>query len=158
MLKHRQGCFATADNSLLMPDHQAYLRAIAQAAHDVGALFVLDCVASGCLWVDTNLCDYFEGYWCRCPHHGRTHVDRISEGMDINTMCRRRDDVGVIAGPLTACKRQMQINSSDSFVLDLKKWHQIMAAERYLNGGHAYHARTMTVSCHASDRRAGTVL
>ena len=37
---------------LVMPDH--YLKAIADAAHEVGALFVLDCVASGALWVDMN--------------------------------------------------------------------------------------------------------
>ncbi|NQD93443.1 alanine--glyoxylate aminotransferase family protein, partial [Pseudomonas sp. CrR25] len=37
-------------SGMLLPDH--YLRAVADAVHEVGGLFVLDCIASGTLWVD----------------------------------------------------------------------------------------------------------
>ena len=106
---------------LLMPDH--YLRAIAQAAHDVGALFVLDCVASGCLWVDMK--DIGVDVLITAPQKGWT-----------STPC-----AGVVMMSDAAVDR-LQETDSDSFVLDLKKWHQIMAA--YLNGGHAYHATMPT--------------
>ena len=35
---------------VILPD--AYVAALASAAHEVGALMVLDCIASGCAWVD----------------------------------------------------------------------------------------------------------
>ena len=35
---------------IVLPD--AYLRAVADAVHEVGGLFVLDCIASGAIWVD----------------------------------------------------------------------------------------------------------
>ena len=39
----------TASGIILPP---AYLQALAEAVHEVGGLFVLDCVASGTIWVD----------------------------------------------------------------------------------------------------------
>ena len=41
-------------SGIMLPDD--YIKAICQAAHDVGALFVLDCVASGTVWVDMKAC------------------------------------------------------------------------------------------------------
>jgi selenocysteine lyase/cysteine desulfurase len=35
---------------MILPDD--YLRAVADAVHEVGGLFVLDCIASGAIWVD----------------------------------------------------------------------------------------------------------
>ena len=97
--------------------------AIAQAAHDVGALFVLDCVASGTLWVDMK--DIGVDVLITAPQKGWT-----------STPC-----AGVVMMSDAAVDR-LQDTDSDSFVLDLKKWHQIMTA--YLNGGHAYHATMPT--------------
>jgi aspartate aminotransferase-like enzyme len=41
-------------SGMLLPDD--YLRAVADAVHAVGGLFVLDCIASGALWVDMQAC------------------------------------------------------------------------------------------------------
>ena len=37
---------------------------------------------------------------------------------------------------------RMLVTESDSFALNLKKWHSVMAA--YLNGGHTYHTTLPT--------------
>ena len=106
---------------LLMSD--AYLTQIAKAAHEVGALFVLDCVASGALWVDMG-------------HIGVDVLITAPQKGWTSTPC-----AGVVMLSEAAVHRLDQ-TQSDSFVLDLKKWHQIMAA--YLTGGHAYHATMPT--------------
>lgn len=106
---------------LLMPDD--YLTQIAEAAHEVGAIFVLDCVASGALWVD--MAKIGVDVLITAPQKGWT-----------STPC-----AGVVMLSEAAVAR-LDETQSDSFVLDLKKWHQIMTA--YLNGGHAYHATMPT--------------
>ena len=106
---------------LLMPDD--YLTQIAHAAHAVGALFVLDCVASGALWVDMKKIGV--DVLITAPQKGWT-----------STPC-----AGVVMLSEAGVERLAQ-TTSDSFVLDLKKWHQIMTA--YLDGGHAYHATMPT--------------
>ena len=106
---------------LLMPDD--YLTQIAKAAHEVGAIFVLDCVASGALWVD--MAKIGVDVLITAPQKGWT-----------STPC-----AGVVMLSEAAVAR-LDETQSDSFVLDLKKWHQIMTA--YLNGGHAYHATMPT--------------
>ena len=106
---------------LLMPDD--YLTQIAEAAHEVGAIFVLDCVASGALWVD--MAKIGVDVLITAPQKGWT-----------STPC-----AGVVMLSEAGVTR-LDETQSDSFVLDLKKWHQIMTA--YLNGGHAYHATMPT--------------
>ena len=106
---------------LLMSD--AYLMAIAKAAHEVGALFVLDCVASGALWVDMKQIGV--DVLITAPQKGWT-----------STPC-----AGVVMLSEAGVARLHETNS-DSFVLDLKKWYNIMSA--YLDGGHAYHATMPT--------------
>ncbi len=106
---------------LLMPD--SYLTQIADAAHAAGALFVLDCVASGALWVDMRAIGV--DVLITAPQKGWT-----------STPC-----TGVVMLSQAGLDRLAE-TQSDSFVLDLKKWHQIMQA--YLNGGHAYHATMPT--------------
>ena len=106
---------------LVMPDE--YLKAIADAAHEVGALFVLDCVASGALWVDMKALGV--DILITAPQKGWT-----------STPC-----AGVVMMSDAALAR-LDETEADSFVLDLKKWHQIMKA--YLSGGHAYHATMPT--------------
>ena len=106
---------------LLLPD--AYLRAVADAAHEVGALFVLDCIASGALW-----------------------VDMAATGVDVLISAPQK---GWSGSPCCAfvmlselARQQLEATTSSSFALDLKKWLQIMQA--YENGGHAYHATMPT--------------
>ena len=106
---------------LLLPDD--YLRAMADAVHAVGGLLVLDCIASGTLWVDMQ-----------------------ATGVDVLISAPQK---GWSASPCSALvmlskKALARIDDtiSSSFACDLKKWLQIMQA--YENGGHAYHATMPT--------------
>lgn len=106
---------------IILPDD--YVTALASAAHEVGALMVLDCIASGCAWVDMKA----------------TGVDVLISAPQKGwsaTPC-----AGLVMMSDRAVAR-MQDTTSNSFAADLKKWHQIMQA--YENGGHAYHATMPT--------------
>ena len=106
---------------MLLPD--SYIRALTEAAHEVGALFVLDCVAAGALWADMDSLGI--DVLITAPQKGWT-----------STPC-----AGVVMLSALAIER-LETTTSDSFALDLRKWHSIMAA--YLDGGHAYHATMPT--------------
>ncbi|MFO7786856.1 MAG: aminotransferase class V-fold PLP-dependent enzyme [Halospina sp.] len=100
-----------------------YLKQVAGAAHEVGAIFVLDCVASGALWVDMK-----------------------AIGVDVLISAPQK---GWSASPCAALVmlsdrglERLEATTSSSFACDLKKWHQIMQA--YEGGGHAYHATMPT--------------
>ncbi|PCC99627.1 aminotransferase class V-fold PLP-dependent enzyme [Halopseudomonas pelagia] len=106
---------------ILLPDD--YLRAVADAVHEVGGLFVLDCIASGTVWVDMQAC-----------------------GVDVLISAPQK---GWSASPCSAlvmlsqqALKRLEGTTSNSFACDLKKWLQIMQA--YENGGHAYHATMPT--------------
>ncbi|MGR3821368.1 MAG: aminotransferase class V-fold PLP-dependent enzyme [Salipiger marinus] len=106
---------------VILPDD--YIAALAEAAHEVGALMVLDCIASGCVWVDM----------------AQTGVDVLISAPQKGwsaTPC-----AGLVMLSERALAR-LETTQSDSFALDLKKWRQIMAA--YEMGGHAYHATLPT--------------
>jgi len=106
---------------MMLPD--GYLRAVADAVHAVGGLFVLDCIASGAMWVDMQA----------------TGVDVLisapQKGWSSSPCC---------AMVMLSERARTAINStvSSSFSTDLKKWLQIM--ETYEKGGHAYHATLPT--------------
>lgn len=108
-------------SGIILPD--AYVKGIAEAAHEVGALFVLDCVASGCVWVDMRalgvdvLISAPQKGWSASPCAG---LVMLSE----------------------AALAAARAGKSTSFAIDLGKWNSIM--EAYLNGGHAYHATMPT--------------
>lgn len=106
---------------MLLPD--GYIKQLTDAAQRVGAIFVLDCVASGALWTDMQALGI--DVLITAPQKGWT-----------STPC-----AGVIMLSDRALER-MAVTASDSFALDLKKWHSVMAA--YLNGGHTYHATMPT--------------
>ncbi|MDF1801994.1 aminotransferase class V-fold PLP-dependent enzyme [Thalassovita sp.] len=106
---------------LILPD--AYITALAAAAHEVGALLVLDCIASGCAWVDMR----------------KTGVDVLISAPQKGWSAS--PSVGLVMMSQRALQR-LENTQSDSFAIDLKKWHQIMQA--YENGGHAYHATMPT--------------
>ena len=91
--------------------------------HAVGGLFVLDCVASGCVWVDMPalgvdvLISAPQKGWSASPCAGLVMMNDAA---------------------LERCRAA----KSSSFAADLNKWLTIM--EAYLNGGHAYHATMPT--------------
>jgi len=106
---------------MLLPEH--YLKAVADAVHEYGGLFVLDCVASGAIWVDMKA----------------TGVDVIvtapQKGWS-STPCAGLVMLGERA------RAAIEHTSSSSFSLDLKKWLQIMEAHE--KGTTAYHATLPT--------------
>lgn len=108
-------------SGIILPDD--YVTALAAAAHEVGALMVLDCIASGCAWVDMKA----------------TGVDVLISAPQkgwSSTPC-----AGLVMLSERAVARLDETESS-SFAADLKKWRSIMAA--YEGGGHAYHATMPT--------------
>lgn len=106
---------------LILPDD--YIRAVADAVHAAGGLFVLDCIASGALWVDMQA----------------SGVDILisapQKGWSGSPCC------GLVMLNATA-REKIDSTSSSSFACDLGKWLSIM--EAYENGGHAYHATMPT--------------
>lgn len=108
-------------SGMILPDD--YLKALARAAHDAGALFVLDCIASGCVWVDMKA----------------TGVDVLISAPQKGWSASPSAGLVMFSEPALA---RMEATTSSSFALDLKKWRAIMAA--YEAGGHAYHATMPT--------------
>jgi aspartate aminotransferase-like enzyme len=108
-------------SGMILPDD--YLRAVADAVHAVGGLFVLDCIASGAMWVDMQ-----------------------ATGVDVLISAPQK---GWSSSPCCAmvmlserARAAIDGTTSTSFACDLKKWLQIM--ETYEKGGHAYHATLPT--------------
>lgn len=108
-------------SGIILPDD--YISALAAAAHEVGALMVLDCIASGCIWVDM----------------AATGVDVLISAPQKGWSASPAAGI-VVMGP--RAEARLAETTSNSFALDLKKWRAIMAA--YEGGGHAYHATMPT--------------
>ena len=108
---------------MILPD--AYLRAVADVVHEVGGLFVLDCIASGTLWVDMQ-----------------------TTGVDVLVSAPQKGWSGSPCCALIAmsdlARERIDGTQSTSFACDLRKWLQIM--EAYEAGGYAYHATMPTDS------------
>ena len=106
---------------MMLPDD--YIRALADAVHEHGGLIVLDCIASGTLW-----------------------VDMAATGVDVLISAPQKGWSGSPCAGLVMLSAHgetvLQETTSTSFSCDLKKWREIMAA--YENGGHAYHATMPT--------------
>jgi len=106
---------------MILPDD--YLRAVSDAVHEVGGLFVLDCIASGAVWVDMQ-----------------------ATGVDVLISAPQK---GWSSSPCCAmvmlserARTAIDATTSTSFACDLKKWLQIM--ETYEGGAHAYHTTMPT--------------
>jgi aspartate aminotransferase-like enzyme len=106
---------------LILPDD--YLLAVSNAVHAVGGLFVLDCIASGAMWVDMR-----------------------ATGVDVLISAPQK---GWSSSPCCAmvmlserARKAIDATTSTTFAMDLKKWLQIM--ETYEGGGHAYHTTLPT--------------
>jgi aspartate aminotransferase-like enzyme len=108
-------------SGMILPD--GYMKAIAEAVHAVGGLFVLDCIASGTVWVDMQavgidvLISAPQKGWSASPCSGLVMLSKRA-------------------------KAAVKATASSSFACDLKKWLEIM--EAYEKGGHAYHATMPT--------------
>ena len=106
---------------MILPDD--YLRAVSDAVHAYGGLFVLDCIASGAMWVDMR-----------------------ATGVDVLVSAPQK---GWSSSPCCAmvmlserARQRIDGTSSSSFACDLRKWLQIM--ESYESGAHSYHATLPT--------------
>ncbi len=106
---------------LILPDD--YLRTVAEAVHEVGGLLVLDCIASGAMW-----------------------VDMAATGVDVLVSAPQKGWSGSPACAMVMLSERARAaidgTTSTSFACDLKKWLQIM--EAFENGGHAYHTTMPT--------------
>ncbi|MCH7565143.1 MAG: alanine--glyoxylate aminotransferase family protein [Gemmatimonadetes bacterium] len=108
-------------SGMILPDD--YIRSVADAVHSVDGLFVLDCIASGTIWVDME-----------------------ASGVDVLISAPQKGWTGspcsglVMLSPLG--RERIESTSSTSFACDLLKWLQIM--EAFEKGGHAYHATMPT--------------
>ncbi|MBL9056265.1 MAG: alanine--glyoxylate aminotransferase family protein [Rhodobacteraceae bacterium] len=108
-------------SGIILPDD--YIAQMAAAAHEVGAVMVLDCIASGCIWVDM----------------AATGVDVLISAPQKGWSASPAAGI-VVLGPRG--EERLAATKSSSFALDLAKWRAIMAA--YEGGGHAYHATMPT--------------
>ena len=110
-------------SGIILPDE--YLSAVAAAVHAYGGLFVLDCIASGAIWVDMEAC-----------------------GIDILISAPQKGWSSTPGSALVmlgaAARGAIDSTTSTSFALDLRKWLAI--TEAYEKGGHAYHATMPTDS------------
>ncbi|WP_201578442.1 MULTISPECIES: aminotransferase class V-fold PLP-dependent enzyme [Psychrobacter] len=106
---------------IILPDD--YIKALGEAVHSVGGLLVIDCIASGCVWLDMKALGI--DVLISAPQKGWS-----------STPC-----AGLVMLSDAAVKK-VESTESDSFSLDLKQWLNIMRA--YENGGHAYHATMPT--------------
>ncbi len=108
-------------SGMILPDE--YIRSVADAVRSVGGLFVLDCIASGTIWVDME-----------------------ASGVDVLISAPQKGWSGspcaglVMLSPLAS--ERIESTTSTSFACDLRKWLQIM--EAFEGGGHAYHATMPT--------------
>jgi aspartate aminotransferase-like enzyme len=112
---------------IILPDD--YIKTVAAATHAAGGIFVLDCIASGCMWVDME-----------------------ALGVDVIVSAPQKGWSGSPCAAMVMlsekAKAVMAETTSSSFACDLKKWSSIMDA--FLKGGHAYHA-TMPTDALAKD-------
>ena len=108
-------------SGIILPDD--YIQTVSEAVHSVGGMFVLDCIASGAIWIDMEKCGVDvlvsapQKGWSASPAFGMVMLSSEASEMIHKTQ-------------------------STSFSCDLLKWLQIMQA--YENGGHAYHATMPT--------------
>jgi aspartate aminotransferase-like enzyme len=106
---------------IILPD--GYLKAVGEAVRSVNGLFVLDCIASGAMWVDMKACNV------------DVLITAPQKGWSSSPCCAM-----VAMGE--RARERIESTQSSSFSIDLKKWLQIM--ETYEKGGHVYHTTMPT--------------
>ncbi|HEU4360193.1 MAG TPA: aminotransferase class V-fold PLP-dependent enzyme [Mycobacterium sp.] len=109
-------------SGILLPDD--YLQRVGAATHASGGLFILDCIASGAVWVDMH-----------------------ALGVDVLVSAPQKDWTSppgcAMVGLSDRAVAALEHTTSTSFALDLKKWREIMVA--YETGGYAYYATMPTM-------------
>lgn len=110
-------------SGIMLPDD--YMRRLAAAVHEAGGLFVLDCIASGTIWVDMRAVGV------------DVLISAPQKGWTASACCAL-----VMLSP--SARKKIEATTSTSFACDLRKWLQIM--EAYEQGGFAYHATMPTDS------------
>jgi aspartate aminotransferase-like enzyme len=108
-------------SGMILPD--SYLKTVGEAVREVGGLFVLDCVASGTVWVD--MADKLVDIIISAPQK-----------------CWSGSPCCALIAMSARARERIDSTTSNSFACDLKKWLQIM--EAYEKGAHAYHATMPT--------------
>ena len=108
-------------SGMILPD--GYMKAVGDAVHEVGGLFVLDCIASGAMWVDMQACSV------------DVLISAPQKGWSSSPCC-------AMVAMSERARKAIDSTTSSSFACDLKKWLSIM--ETYEGGGHAYHATLPT--------------
>ena len=108
-------------SGMILPD--SYIKAVGDAVHAVDGLFVLDCIASGTIWVDM------------AANNVDVLISAPQKGWSATPCC-------ALVALGERARARIDATSSTSFACDLKKWLQIM--EAFENGGHAYHATMPT--------------
>jgi len=106
---------------MILPDD--YIMQLSKAVHSVGGLLVLDCIASGTVWVDMK-----------------------KLGVDALISAPQKGWTGPSCAGLVMLSERgtdaVRATRSSSFVCDLRKWLEVM--ETYENGGFMYHATMPT--------------
>ncbi len=108
-------------SGIILPDD--YVLAIGEAVESVNGIFVLDCIASGAMWIDLKKCKV------------DVLISAPQKGWSSSPCCAM-----IALGD--RAREKIEHTQSSSFAMDLKKWLQIM--EAYENGGHLYHATMPT--------------
>ena len=106
---------------IILPDD--YLKAVGEAVRSVNGLFVLDCIASGAMWVDMKACNV------------DVVITAPQKGWSSSPCC-------ALIAMGDRARERIESTQSSSFSMDLKKWLQIM--EAYEKGGHVYHTTMPT--------------
>ena len=106
---------------IILPDD--YLKAVGEAVRSVNGLFVLDCIASGAMWVDMKACNV------------DVVITAPQKGWSSSPCC-------ALIALSDRAREKIDATQSTSFSIDLKKWLQIM--EAYEKGGHVYHTTMPT--------------
>ena len=106
---------------IILPDD--YLKAVGDAVRSVNGLFVLDCIASGAMWVDMKACNV------------DVLITAPQKGWSSSPCC-------ALIAMGDRARERIESTQSSSFSMDLKKWLQIM--EAYEKGGHVYHTTMPT--------------
>jgi aspartate aminotransferase-like enzyme len=110
-------------SGIILPDN--YVSAIGEAVESVNGVLVLDCIASGAMWVDMKKCKV------------DVLISAPQKGWSSTPCC-------AMIGLSERAKEKINHTQSNSFSMDLKKWLQVM--ENYENGGHLYHSTMPTDS------------
>lgn len=106
---------------IILPDD--YLKAVGEAVRSVNGLFVLDCIASGAMWVDMKACNV------------DVLITAPQKGWSSSPCC-------ALIAMGDRARERIESTQSSSFSMDLKRWLQIM--EAYEKGGHVYHTTMPT--------------